>query len=69
MYDKNAFKGEDLVGAAVWRLPPRNAPPSRVVRVRLSPPGGGGVPGSAGEVVFSAQRVCLEVPPAQHPTP
>ena len=65
VYDKNAFKGEDLVGAAVWRLPPRNAPPWRVVRVRLSPPGGGGVPGSAGEVVFSAQRVCMEVLAAQ----
>jgi hypothetical protein len=61
VFDKNAFKGDDLIGAAAWALPPANAPPWKVVRVRLHPPSGGGLPGSAGEAVFSAQRVRLEV--------
>jgi len=61
VFDKNAFKGDDLIGAAAWALPPPNAPPWKVVRVRLHPPSGGGLPGSAGEAVFSAQRVRLEV--------
>lgn len=61
VYDKNSFKGEELIGAATWFLPPPNAPPWKVVRVRLHPPSGGGWAGSAGEVVFSAQRVRVEV--------
>ena len=61
VYDKNSFKGEELIGAATWFLPPPNAPPWKVVRVRLHPPSGGGLAGSAGEVVFSAQRVRVEV--------